>query len=78
MHPTGRHTGCGATCTDPASERRRRAGGAPDEQQVANRNAASTGQVLDVTGVSTADGARLQQWACTGGSARSFRLTAVG
>ncbi|MEU8712402.1 RICIN domain-containing protein [Streptomyces sp. NPDC048663] len=33
-------------------------------------------QCLDVTDVSTADGARLQQWSCSGGAAQSFTLTA--
>jgi hypothetical protein len=32
------------------------------------------GKCLDVRGVSTADGARLQQWTCTGGPAQTFRL----
>jgi glucosylceramidase len=36
----------------------------------------NTGNCLDVTDVSTADGARLQQWACSGGPAQGFRLTA--
>jgi glucosylceramidase len=36
----------------------------------------NTGNCLDVTDVSTADGALLQQWACSGGSAQGFRLTA--
>ena len=36
----------------------------------------NTANCLDVTDVSTADGAVLQQWACSGGSAQSFRLTA--
>ncbi|SHL08758.1 RICIN domain-containing protein [Actinacidiphila paucisporea] len=36
----------------------------------------NTGQCLDVTDTSTADGARLQQWSCTGGPAQSFTLTA--
>jgi glucosylceramidase len=36
----------------------------------------NTGNCLDVTDVSTADGALLQQWACSGGAAQSFRLTA--
>lgn len=35
-------------------------------------------ECLDVTGASTADGARLQQWACTGGPNQSFTLNAVG
>jgi glucosylceramidase len=38
----------------------------------------NTGNCLDVTDVSTADGALLQQWACSGGAAQSFRLTAQG
>ena len=33
-----------------------------------------SGKCLDVRDVSTADGARLQQWTCTGGPAQSFRL----
>jgi glucosylceramidase len=36
----------------------------------------NTGNCLDVTDVSIADGALLQQWACSGGSAQGFRLTA--
>jgi glucosylceramidase len=36
----------------------------------------STGECLDVTGVSTTDGTQLQQWTCTGGPAQSFTLTA--
>jgi len=36
----------------------------------------NTSECLDVTNVSTADGARLQQWACTGGANQSFTLTA--
>lgn len=36
----------------------------------------NTGKCLDVTDVSTADAARLQQWACTGGAGQSFTLTA--
>jgi hypothetical protein len=38
------------------------------------RNNSSEG--LDVTNVSTADGASLQQWMCTGGSNQNFTLTA--
>ena len=38
----------------------------------------NTGECLDVTNVSTADGARLQQWACHGGGAQSFTLSAQG
>ncbi|MDI1465156.1 RICIN domain-containing protein [Catellatospora sp. KI3] len=34
-----------------------------------------SGKCLDVRDVSTANGARLQQWTCTGGPAQSFRLT---
>ncbi|MFC1418386.1 RICIN domain-containing protein [Streptacidiphilus cavernicola] len=33
-------------------------------------------ECLDVTNVSTADGARLQQWTCSGGPAQSFSLAA--
>lgn len=33
-----------------------------------------SGKCLDVRDVSTADGARLQQWACTNGPAQAFRL----
>jgi glucosylceramidase len=33
-----------------------------------------SGSCLDVRDVSTADGARLQQWTCTGGPAQSFQL----
>jgi glucosylceramidase len=33
-----------------------------------------SGKCLDVTGLSTADGARLQQWTCTHGPAQTFRL----
>ncbi|MFC5032886.1 glucan endo-1,6-beta-glucosidase [Streptomyces sp. So13.3] len=33
-------------------------------------------ECLDVTDVSTSDGARLQQWTCTGGPAQNFTLTA--
>jgi glucosylceramidase len=36
----------------------------------------NTGNCLDVTDVSIADGALLQQWACSGGNAQSFRITA--
>jgi glucosylceramidase len=36
----------------------------------------NTGNCLDVTDVSMADGALLQQWACSGGKAQSFRITA--
>jgi glucosylceramidase len=36
--------------------------------------ARNSGKCLDVTDVSSADGARLQQWSCTGGPAQSFRL----
>jgi glucosylceramidase len=36
----------------------------------------STGECLDVTGVSTADGAPLQQWSCTGAANQSFTLAA--
>ncbi|GAA2390015.1 RICIN domain-containing protein [Dactylosporangium salmoneum] len=35
-----------------------------------------SGKCLDVRDVSTADGAWLQQWTCTGGPAQSFRLVA--
>jgi glucosylceramidase len=35
-----------------------------------------SGKCLDVRDVSTSDGARLQQWTCTGGPAQSFRLVA--
>ena len=38
----------------------------------------NSGKCLDVRDVSTADGALLQQWSCTGGGAQSFRLVAVG
>ncbi|MEV4414674.1 RICIN domain-containing protein [Catellatospora sp. NPDC049609] len=38
--------------------------------------ARNSGKCLDVRDVSTADGAWLQQWTCTGGPAQSFRLTA--
>ena len=38
----------------------------------------STNECLDVTGVSTADGTRLQQWTCTGGVSQSFTLSAQG
>jgi glucosylceramidase len=38
--------------------------------------ARNSGKCLDVRDVSTANGARLQQWTCTGGVAQSFRLTA--
>ena len=34
----------------------------------------NTNECLDVTDVSTADGARVQQWTCTGGVAQSFTL----
>ena len=37
----------------------------------------NTSECLDVTNASTADGAGLQQWSCTGGSNRSFTLNAV-
>ncbi|GAA4187643.1 ricin-type beta-trefoil lectin domain protein [Streptosporangium oxazolinicum] len=37
--------------------------------------ARNSGKCLDVTDVSTADGARLQQWSCHNGPAQSFRLT---
>jgi glucosylceramidase len=36
----------------------------------------SSGECLDVTGVSAADGARLQQWTCTGGTNQIFNLVA--
>ncbi len=36
--------------------------------------ARNSGRCLDVRDVSTADGAWLQQWTCTGGPAQSFRL----
>lgn len=36
-----------------------------------------SGRCLDVTDLSTADGARLQQWTCTHGPAQTFRLTPV-
>jgi glucosylceramidase len=36
----------------------------------------NTSECLDVTDVSTADGARLQQWACTGSANQSFTLSA--
>ncbi|MFF5226371.1 RICIN domain-containing protein [Dactylosporangium sp. NPDC000521] len=38
--------------------------------------ARNSGKCLDVRDVSTADGALLQQWSCTGGAAQSFRLVA--
>ena len=38
----------------------------------------NTGECLDVTNVSTSDGARMQQWACTGGGAQSFTLSVQG
>jgi glucosylceramidase len=38
--------------------------------------ARNSGKCLDVRDVSTADGAWLQQWTCTGGPAQSFRLVA--
>ena len=34
----------------------------------------NTNECLDVTDVSTADGAHMQQWSCTGGPAQSFTL----
>ncbi|MDQ2810505.1 MAG: RICIN domain-containing protein [Actinomycetota bacterium] len=37
----------------------------------------NTSECLDVTNVSTADGARLQQWSCTGAANQSFTLNAV-
>lgn len=36
--------------------------------------ARNSGKCLDVRDVSTANGARLQQWTCTGGPAQTFRL----
>jgi glucosylceramidase len=36
------------------------------------------GECLVVTGVSTADGARLQQWACTSAANQRFNLVRVG
>jgi glucosylceramidase len=36
--------------------------------------ARNSGKCLDVRDVSTADGAALQQWTCTGGPAQAFRL----
>jgi glucosylceramidase len=36
--------------------------------------ARQSGKCLDVPDLSTADGARLQQWACTGAPAQTFRL----
>lgn len=36
--------------------------------------ARNSGKCLDVRDVSIANGARLQQWTCTGGPAQSFRL----
>ena len=38
----------------------------------------NTAECLDVTNVSTADGARLQQWACTGATNQSFTLSVQG
>ena len=40
--------------------------------------ARNSGKCLDVRDVSTADGAWLQQWGCTGGPAQSFRLVTQG
>ncbi|MET7423941.1 RICIN domain-containing protein [Dactylosporangium sp. NPDC005555] len=40
--------------------------------------ARNSGKCLDVRDVSTADGALLQQWGCTGGAAQSFRLVTQG
>ncbi|GAB3871020.1 RICIN domain-containing protein [Dactylosporangium cerinum] len=40
--------------------------------------ARNSGKCLDVRDVSTADGALLQQWGCTGGPAQSFRLVTQG
>ncbi|KIF66572.1 hypothetical protein HY68_31860 [Streptomyces sp. AcH 505] len=37
----------------------------------------NTAQCLDITDVSTADGARLQQWTCSNGPAQSFTLSAT-
>ncbi len=37
--------------------------------------ALNSGKCLDVTNVSASDGARLQQWTCSGGPAQSFSLT---
>ncbi|MGI8592627.1 MAG: RICIN domain-containing protein, partial [Nakamurella sp.] len=34
----------------------------------------NTNECLDVTDVSTSDGARLQQWACNGATAQSFTV----
>jgi glucosylceramidase len=41
--------------------------------QVTNVN---SGKCLDVRDMSTADGALLQQWSCTGGAAQAFALVA--
>lgn len=40
--------------------------------------AAHSGKCADVTGVSVAEGAVVQQWACTGGANQAWRLTAAG
>lgn len=37
----------------------------------------NSGKCLDVTGISTAPGASLQQWACTGGDNQKFQFTPV-
>ncbi len=37
-----------------------------------------TGKCLDVAAGSTADGAKIQQWACNGSAAQQWRLTATG
>ncbi|WP_433204199.1 RICIN domain-containing protein [Dactylosporangium sp. CS-047395] len=59
-------------------------GGATNQQwqAVSNGNgtyrfiARNSGKCLDVKDVSTADGAQMQQWSCTGGPAQTFRLVA--
>jgi glucosylceramidase len=60
-------------------------GGGTNQQWKPTQNAAgayafaarnSGTECLDVTNLSTSDGARLQQWSCTGGAAQSFTLAA--
>ena len=37
-----------------------------------------SGKCLDVAGVSTADGAKVQQWSCTGGNNQRWKLVSMG
>ena len=61
----------GVTQNGPAGE----TANTPTVYTVVNRN---SGKCLDLAGSSTADGANIQQWACTGGNNQRWRLEDMG